>query len=463
MFHVEHPKRVAIIGGGIAGVTAAWELTRSGVDFTLFEASGRLGGIVETVREQGFTIECGPDAWVTEKPWAKLLCEELSLSGEVMASNDATRKTYVFRNRGLVAMPDGMRMMVPADLKALDESTLFTDSAKQAFHGEIERAEELRAAISEDDESVGSFVRRHFGDEVLDTVGRPLLSGVFGGDVETLSVRAVMAPFVAMEREFGSLILGVQARQAKKTPVFTTLRGGVGTLVETMVAVLPERSVRLHASVRSLTPVNDGWIVRTDAGEERFEAVMLAAPVDVARELVRETDARAANLMTIEASSAVVVAFGFLESFALPPGFGLLAPQVAGEDSLLAATFVDQKFEGRVPEGGRLLRAFFGGETGERLLSAPDERLMELARSQLEAVLKIKLPEPVVTVVRRWPRSLPQYAVGHIERMAELDGRVRALGGLWLLGNGYRGVGLPDLVRDARAAVRECVLSMNPP
>ncbi len=345
-------------------------------------------------------------------------------------------------------------MMVPADLNAVDASPLFSEEGKRAFHAEVGRAEELRASAPAQDESVASFVRRHFGNEVLDTVGRPLLSGVFGGDVETLSVRSVMAPFVAMEREFGSLILAVQSREAKSGPVFTSLRGGMGTLVEAMAAELPSASVRLRTLAASLARDHDGW----EVNGERFDTVLLATPVDASRELLRHLDGHAAELMAMKASSAVVVAFGFTDWFDLPPGFGFLGPPVAGEDTLLAATFVDQKFAGRVPEGGRLLRAFFGGEAGERLLSVPDERVISLARSQLEELLSL-VPEPAVTVVRRWPRSLPQYAVGHGERMAELDERVQSLGGLWLLGNGYRGVGLPDLIRDARAAARASTLA----
>ena len=449
-------KRIAIIGGGIAGVTAAFELARSGepIEVVLFEASGRLGGIVETVREQGFIIECGPDGWVTEKPWAQELAAELGLGGEVICSNDATRKTYILRDNALVAMPDGMRMMVPGDLGAVDASPLFSQAAKRAFHDELTRTAELMASAPEVDESVACFVRRHFGDEVLETVGAPLLSGVFGGDVERLSVRAVMGPFVAMERQYGSLIVATRVRaKAGLKPVFTTLRSGVGTLIEAMVAAIPSGWIRLETAITSLARTETGWLVDGAA----FDAVLMTAPVDVAGGLLRGTDARAAELMRMEASSAVVVAFGFAESFELSQGFGFLVPpEKTGGDSLLAATFVDQKFEGRVPAGGRLLRAFFGGEVGARLLDAPDATVTELARGQLERILG-RLPEAVVTVVRRWPRSLPQYAVGHLERMAELDERVQGIGNLWLLGNGYRGVGLPDLVRDARSAVRECL------
>ena len=218
-----------------------------------------------------------------------------------------------------------------------------------------------------------------------------------------------------------------------------------------MTATLPLSSVRLNTSVTSLQQVEGQWRVNG----QPFASVMMAAPVHVARELLRDTDSRAAELMQIDASSAVVVAFGFNTHIALPQGFGFLVPPVPGaNNSLLAATFIDQKSEGRAPEGGRLIRAFFGGESGARLLSADDPIVIALARTQLEAILG-PLPDPTVTVVRRWPRSLPQYAVGHLERMAELDARVRALGGLWLLGNGYRGVGLPDLIRDARSAARQ--------
>jgi oxygen-dependent protoporphyrinogen oxidase len=458
-------KRVAIVGGGVAGLAAAYELARlardgAAVQVVLFESSTRLGGIVETVREGGFVIECGPDAWVTEKPWARELAEELGLGDEVMASNDAGRKTYVLIDKKLQAMPDGMRMMVAADLDALDASELFSEEAKQAYRDEAGRAEELRTNAPEGDESVAEFVRRHFGEEVMEKIGTPLLSGVFGGDASKLSVRAVMAPFVAMEREHGSLVAALQSRTtvaAKSTSVFTTLRSGMGTLMDRMIAAIPEDWVRLVAEVRFVSHEDEGWLVGTPRGVERFDAVMVAAPVDVARSLLEPVDERTAQLMEMEASSAVVVGFGFADAakFPVPPGFGFLVPP-GSDNLLLACTFVDQKFDDRVPQGGRLVRAFFGGKAADRLMRCGNDETAAVARMELARILG-PLPEPQMTVVRRWPCSLPQYGVGHLERMKELDERVRALDGLWLLGNGYRGVGLPDLIRDARVAARRVV------
>ncbi len=450
-------KRTAILGGGIAGVTAAWQLARRGnTDFTLFESRGRLGGTVETVQRDGFTIECGPDGWVTEKPWARAMAEELGLADELIASKDETRKTYVMTPGGLVAMPDGMRMMVPTSLASLESSELFTADAKAAYARELASAEVLKAAAPSEDESVASFVLRHFGPEVLAKIGAPLLNGVFGGDVETLSVRAVMAGFVAMEREHGSLIAALQAKLAvapagrRPASIFTGLRGGTGALVDRMVAEIPGENVRLNTQVTAISRRDGAWIVATAAGEEAFDALLLATPAHVTSALLRPVSPRMAELTTMEASSAVVAALAFDEHFELPPGFGFLAP--AGQGSqLLAGTFVDQKFPDRAPEGKRLLRAFFGSAAAERLAPLPDEEIAELALAEMESIVG-KLPVPVFSVVRRWPKSLPQYAVGHLERMAELDSLVAAEPGLWLLGNGYRGVGLPDLIRDARAA-----------
>jgi protoporphyrinogen/coproporphyrinogen III oxidase len=454
--------RIAIIGGGLSGLSAAYQLTRDAQsEFALFEASTRLGGIVETVRQDGFVIECGPDSWVTEKPSARELAIELGLEAEIIPSNDGQRRTYLQQQNQLIPMPDGMRMIVPTDLSAIMASPLFSEQARTEYQREPERANELKSsALKEnEDESVASFVRRHFGDEVTHTLAGPLLAGVFGGDIKTLSVRAVMPAFVKMEREHGSLIKAVQSRANRSTgSIFTSLRSSLGTLIDRITATLPAKCVRVSDEVIALILRDEGWCIRTRDAEEIFDAVIVATPAHITRQLLRPIDKQFDNLLALEATSAIVVALAFrpeqARKLTIPPGFGYLVPQTSASHSqLLACTFVNQKFSHRAPEGGVLLRGFFGGDTAAALLNESDETLAALALRRLADVLG-PLPSPHISIVRRWPLSLPQYAVGHLERMAQLEALVNRFPGLHLIGNAYHGVGLPDMVRMGREAAR---------
>jgi oxygen-dependent protoporphyrinogen oxidase len=486
-------KRIAIIGGGIAGLAAAYELELArkrgaAIDWQLYEASDRLGGIVETTRlatpEGEYILEGGPDGWVSEKPWARELAVELGLEAELIYSNDATRKTYILIDGKLQAMPDKMRMMVPEDLATLDSSPLFTADARQAYADELASAESLRASAPDHDESVSSFVRRHFGEEVLTKIGAPLLSGVFGGDVERLSVRAVMPAFVRMEREDGSLIAAVQrhARERgdrQRPATFTTLLRGMGSLAEAILAKLPEERIYRSQTASSLKREGKLWCLKTVKGhgksKRHFQHVLLAAPVDEARRLVGALDAEAAELIPAEASSATLATFCWpakidsgriLQQITVPPGFGFLNPQASvgqaevTRPQLLAATFVNQKFPHRAPEGAYVIRVFFGSGSAEFFREMPDTEVAQVALEELRGIMgPLPTPDVALTKVRRWPRSLPQYEVGHLERMAQLDGLVARIGNLTLLGNGYRGVGVPDLIHHARTAVRSLGLA----
>ncbi|MGB8479826.1 MAG: protoporphyrinogen oxidase [Acidobacteriaceae bacterium] len=493
-------KRIAIIGGGIAGVSAAFELALqqqagASIEFVLFEATSRLGGIVETVQRDGFVIECGPDSWVTEKPWARELAIELGFESELVLSSDERRKTYIAEGHTLTAMPDGMRMMVPTQWENVLDSPLFSEQAKLAYRREPELAEQLKTNaldVGDDnrDESVRDFVVRHFGDEVANTIAVPLLAGVFGGDIATLSMRAVMPAFVALEREYGSLILGLQQRMTvgkASAPIFTSLKSGLGALIAGMESVIPERSLQRNVVVEAIEHSAGVWRVHgTSRGNSKsigrsFDAVFVATPATTTTRLLHPLDSRIEQLLPQQSSSAIVVALGFTadqaRSMRIPPGFGFLVPQdgphtepdgdveleatdrtgaAAARQALLACTFLDQKFPHTAPDGAILLRAFFGGPVAPKLLEQDDATLIRLARTQLEHYLG-KLPAPTVALARRWPNSLPLYEVGHADRMAELDSRIAHLPNLRLIGNAYRGVGLPDLIHSGRTAAREIV------
>lgn len=474
--------RIAIVGGGIAGLAAAYECEQQRhaghpIDWHLYEASNRLGGTVSTTRlrtvDGEYILEDGPDGWLTEKPWATELAEELHLQADILPCNEAQRRTLLWLGHNLIPLPDRMRLMVPEDLHALEDSPLFTAEAKAAYAYELASAEALREAAPQHDESVAAFVRRHFGPEVLAKVAAPLLSGVFGGDVERLSVRAVMPNFVAMEREAGSLIasLGAKARMRghrPPQPTFTTLRRGMGSLAEALIAALPADCLHTDHAAADLRRSPQGWLVRLAgngvnhciAGMVPFDHVLLATPADVTRHLLRPTDAAAAALLPTEASSALLITLCWpaaaASAITLPQGFGFLVPNTGeSQNSLLAATFAEQKYPHRAPAGAKVIRAFFGDHGSAQLPHADDATATQAALDQLRVILgPLPHPDPSLTTVRRWPRSLPQYEVGHLERMAALSDRVQAIGHLHLLGNGYRGVGVPDLIRDARAAVR---------
>jgi oxygen-dependent protoporphyrinogen oxidase len=359
-----------------------------------------------------------------------------------------------------------MRMMVPTKWGPLLESPLFSWQARLAYLREPKRAEELKQSAPDHDESVADFVRRHFGADAATTIAGPLLAAVFGGDIAQLSVRAVMPAFVRMEAEEGSLIQALQRRVQPSSPaIFTTLASGLQTLIDRMVERLPAASVRLRKPVQRIEADGGGWRITTADGSAKFDAVVLATPPHVTGPLLRqinEQGSRIAELLPQQATSAIVVALAFAPEQAarlrIPRGFGFVVPQTSGQNEaeeypLLACTFVDQKFPGRAPQGAILLRAFFGGHSGAAQLNESDEKLIERARLQLGRVLG-PLPQTVETVVRRWPLSLPQYAVGHLDRMAELESILAAMPTLRLVGSAYYGVGLPDLVRQGRSAAR---------
>ena len=284
-----------------------------------------------------------------------------------------------------------------------------------------------------------------------------------------------MPAFVAMEREYGSLIAALQSREAtRKIPrpsIFTSLRTGTATLLDRMIATIPTHWLHLNSPIVAIGRAGNRWTAQVSRRTpQHFDAVMLATPVDATRKLLAPIDPPAAALLKMDSSSAVIVAFALNDAarFPIPSGFGFLVPQTnhvsenhsLSPSRLLACTFVDQKFDHRVPSGGRLIRAFFGGPGAERMMSCNNDEIASIARLELARILG-PIPDPQIPLIRRWPRSLPQYAVGHLDRMAELNARVAETPGLQLLGNAYRGVGLPDLIRDSRAAALNIVQSVT--
>jgi oxygen-dependent protoporphyrinogen oxidase len=476
--------RIAIIGGGIAGLAAAFELEKAraasaNVEYALFEARDRLGGSLASEIVDGAVLERGPDSFLSEKPAAAELCRELGLGDELLPSNDFARKTYIVIRNRLVALPDGLMFLVPTRLIPTALSPLFSFSTKARMALELLHPPR-RGSQGQPDESVAALVERHYGAEAVDRLADPLLAGIYGGDAAQLSARTVLPRLVEMESKYGSLTRGMlaahrqmRARQSaapdtrartgdKPAPraLFTALRGGMQQLVDTIAARLNANSIHISTPVKSIEKDPDGW--RLDAGGfvRIYDALIMASPAWAAGELLGSVDAGlASELAAIPYSSSITVNLVYDEARLgpLPQGFGFLIPPSEGR-AMLACTFVHRKFLGRTPPGKAVLRAFLGGVKNEALLAEPDAALIAVVRRELREIFGENIfgqaGDPEHAQVSRWRRAMAQYAVGHGQRIERITARVAALPNLHLVGNAYDGIGVPDCIRLGRQAAR---------
>ncbi len=456
--------RTAIIGGGIAGLAAAYELEIQSADYELFEAAPRLGGVLSSQIFEGTVIEHGPDSFLTEKPAALELCRELGLGSDLIPSNDAERKTFILVGKRLVALPDGLMFLIPTKLIPTALTPLFSWPTKIRMGLELLHPPRP-LQTSGGDESVADLVRRHYGQEAVDRLADPLLSGIYGGDASQLSATAVLPRLVDMETKYGSLTKGMltgmrAAAQAKSTsqkapprPLFTTLRGGLQQLIDALLNRLNPAHLHTSNPVVSLEKCIDGW--RLNGSSRPFDAVILATPAWAAAKLLASADAPLATLLSeIPYSSSVTMNLLYDEAKlpALPPGFGFLVPAVERR-AMLACTFLHRKFPGRTAPGKAVLRAFLGGSRNAGLLEQTDSYLTGKVRTELQEILKITA-DPEFVEVTRWPRAMAQYAVGHKDRQLQITARAATLPGLHLAGNAYDGIGISDCIRLGRQAAK---------
>ena len=481
--------RVAVIGGGIAGLAAAYELekargTGADVEYTLFEGRDRVGGSLASETVNGIVLERGPDSFLSEKPAGAELCRELGIGDQLVPSNDANRKTYIVVKNRLVPLPDGLMFLIPTKLVPTALSGLFSPATK------IRMALELLhpPRPSGQDESVAALVERHYGQEAVDRLADPLLSGIYGGDATQLSARTVLPKLVEMETQYGSLTRGMLAahkqmrakmaamraaggngsgntQRAASGPrsIFTTLKGGLQQMVDALESKLNPGWVRKSTAIDELERDGNGWRVRFDSTSAFYGAVILASSAWASGKLLASTDAALADeLSAIPYSSSITVNLVFDEAQlgSLPDGFGFLVPAVEGR-AMLACTFVHRKFVGRTPKGKAVLRAFLGGARNGALLDVSDEVLIATVRRELSEILGPRIAGPHIpteaTQVSRWRRAMAQYAVGHQERMQRVKEHVAALPGLRLAGNAYDGIGIPDCIRTGRQAAKDLI------
>lgn len=482
--------RAVVVGGGVTGLTAAFVLSRAGVETTLLEASDRLGGKVRTRAADGFVVEDGPDSFIAVRPAATQLCRELGIAGELVGTREP-RAVFVLRDGRLVPMPDGLALVLPTKFVPFATTRLFSPTEKARMGLDLF----LPRGRMDGDDTIGGLLRRRLGNALVDRLAGPLVGGIYGTAIDELSLLAVLPQLRESERVHRSLLLAsiAEARQrrakererehagkaagrrAGSAPagghaaagaapvvprsVFLSLRGGMEALTEALARALADApapaTVRLGATATEVAHGVEGYRVSlSDGSAVTGDAVILAAPAPAtAMQLDRLAPAVSETLRTIPYGSTTIVSLAYPDAAATRPvrGHGYVVA-ADGAYPLSACTISSGKWPGRAPDGSMLVRAFLRTEgPGAPSASATDDALVAVARSAVEGTLGLR-GEPTSARVARWPGAMPRYTLGHLDRVAAAEAALAPHPGLVLAGAAYRGVGIPDCVAQGRAA-----------
>lgn len=446
--------RALVVGGGIAGLAAAHAFARAGLDVALVEAAPRLGGKIATERGDGFIIERGPDSFLTARPAALALCREVGLGAEIVAPLEP-HDVFVWHGGRLVRVPEGTGLGIPTRVRPFATSGLFSPREK------LRAALELVVPSRRDDtpdESIGAFLRRRFGDAVVDRLAGPLISGVYGAGIDELSLLALMPRLREAEQRYGSLVrAGLAARRAAgpaSGPLLVTLARGMGALVDAIVARL-SADVRLGAGVASLERAGTRYVARLDDGDRiAADVVVVACPAPAAARALADLvplASAALGTLTYRGTAAVSLAYAASQLPAPLAGHGFVVPE--GALAIAACTWSSAKWPGRAPTGAVLVRATV---RDERLLAAPDDAVVDAAHDAVARAMGI-VGRPALARVARWAGAMPRYTVGHLDRIAAAECALAAHPGLALAGAAYRGSGLPDCIAQGEAAAARLV------
>lgn len=460
----ERPQRVAILGAGITGLCAAYELVersrreRRRVEVTVLEASNRIGGKVVSEAREGAILEGGPDSFITSKPDALDLVKELGLSGELLKTNPEHKTIYVLVGGRLVPLPNGVNLVPTRILPFLTSGLL-------SWKGKLRMGLECLIGVENggQDESLGDFTRRRLGAEALEKIVGPMLGGIYAGDPDRMSLESTFPQLKEMERRGGLLrsMRSVPSRPpSPDITLFMTLKSGLGRLIETLALRLPPRTVRTGADVTWLRRRGSQWEIRTRAGENiSADAVISALPANALAETVDDMDPELAAVLreipfvSTATASFVYDAAGFPDPL---DGYGFLVPRSQGK-AVTAATYTSTKFPGRAPPGQALIRCFLGGAGREEAAEGDEALVARTARNELREILKLGDRHPRATKVTRWIKANPQYTVGHALRLKRIESCLQGHPGLVLAGCSYRGVGLADCVRSGREAAAQAL------
>jgi len=461
--------KLAIIGGGIAGLSAAYYALRTThyETVTVLESASRWGGKIVTERVpydgRQFIIEGGPDTFLATKPWGVALCQELGLADRLHGANPRQKNTYVLHRNRLQPLPDGLALMIPTDIPSILKSQLVSWPGKVRMGLDFL----LPSHNGHHDESLGGFVSRRLGREAYEALIEPLMSGIYAGDGDQLSLQSTFPYLRDLEARHGSLARGALAIRKKiaaapgSRSAFLTPTTGLAEIVEALVEALTENGadLRLNASVLRITKYAFRYLVELEAGKTlEADSVILAAPAPVSGRLLASLDPGLASVLgSIPYASTATVALAYRQGDLSRPldGYGYVIPRREGRRAL-ACTWTSTKFPHRAPEGYALLRVFVGraGESPSPLGRGDrgEGAILALAREELELTLGLTA-KPLLSRGFIWENAMPQYNLGHPEKLARIEAALQKHPGLALAGNGYRGIGIPDCIHSGEMAV----------
>jgi len=473
-----HPRKILIIGGGLSGLAAAYRLQELGnaekqdikIKVEVLEAGPHLGGLLHTESRDGFLLESGAESFLADKPWAWDLCRRLGIENELIQTNPACRRSFIAMKNRLHPIPKGFYLMAPRDLGALWRTPLLS------WRGKLRMAAELfiPRKMDSSDESVAAFIRRRLGDEALERLGQPLIGGIYAADPELLSLQATFPQFLEMEHLYGSVIRGLRTVEPGKTgaiakasgprySLFMSFRHGMGRLIEALAGALPPGTCHTQSPVVRIAHENI-WRVYLENGEvHEADAVVLALPAYRAAKMVRDLSSLLTeHLRAIPYESAATVHLAFRRAAIGHPlnGFGFVVP-ASEELAMTGCTFSSIKFEGRAPDADTvLLRAFIGGPSHRALLRWEDAEVAEAVVLQLRSLLDLS-EEPQWVQVHRFERAMPQYRVGHLARVRRIETEAAEFPGLYLTGNAFHGVGIPDCIYQAESVAERVMVDLK--
>ena len=461
---------VAIVGGGIAGLSTAWYLQQRGIDYVLLERDRRWGGKIFTERVNGygdapFVVEGGPDSFITQKPWGAALAREIGLGDALIGTNPLLKQTYVLHKGRPAPLPEGVLMIVPTKFKPFVFSSLISPWGKLRMGMDLF----IPPRRDDSDETLSDFVRRRLGHEALDKIAEPLMSGIYNAEADKQSVLATYPRFRDLERDYGSLTKGMLAGQAARksaagangagansaTPNGKPMSAFVSPIdgTESLVAALRGQltgELRTGAEVVAVEPAGDEYRLQlADGSALTARQVVLATPAFAAATLLRPLTPAAADLLdSIRYVSTGTISLAYRSSDVVNPlkGYGLVIP-MSERRPINAVTLSSVKFTHRAPDGRLLLRVFFGGSRSPQSMDLNDDELYAMVRRELDTLLGIRA-EPLFQRIYRWRRSNPQYDVGHLERIAAITAALPS--GIVVTGSAYRGVGIPDCVKQGQ-------------